>query len=143
MLKRLKSATLDEFVNVNTATMLLRLFAFLMIFNHGYGKAMNVIEGNFQFMDPIFIGPTVSLILAALAEGICALLVLVGYWTRLASFILIGNMSVAIFFYHIPSGDSFGAMELPIMYLLVFVIIFLLGPGDHSVDKTVQENNAY
>lgn len=142
MLQRLKSSTLSEFVNVNTSVMLLRLFAFLMIYNHGFGKVMNVINGNFQFGDPIGLGPEISLVLAAFAEGICALLVLVGFWTRLASIILVINMAVAAFLYHLPAGDGFAGMEMALMYLLVFLIIFLLGPGDHSIDKTIQEGNA-
>jgi len=151
MLKRLKSATLDEFVNVNTATMLLRLYAFLMIYCHGFGKVMSIINGNLFIgkpdspMDPIGLGPGVTIILAALAEGICALFVLVGFWTRLASLILIVNMSLITFFVHVPADYGLGnpGMELGVTYLIAFIVIFLLGPGDHSVDKTVQENNSY
>jgi putative oxidoreductase len=142
MFQRLKSSKLGEFVNVDTSVMLLRLFAFLMIYHHGFGKVMNVINGNFQFGDPIGLGPEISLTLAAFAEGICALMILVGFWTRLASLILVINMAVAVFFYHLPAGDGFGGIELPLMYLLIFLIIFLLGPGDHSIDKTMQESSA-
>jgi putative oxidoreductase len=135
MWKRLNSSTLTEFVDVKTSAFILRLAAFLMIFNHGYGKVMNVLTGNFQFGDPIGLGPEVSLILAALAEGIGALMVLLGFWTRLGALLLIINMAVAIFFYHIPAGDSLGGMELPLLFLLVFVVVFLLGPGKFSIDN--------
>ncbi|HET6528142.1 MAG TPA: DoxX family protein [Balneolaceae bacterium] len=134
MLDRLNSSTLTEFVDVKTSAFILRLAAFLMIFNHGYGKVMNVLGGNFQFGDPIGLGPEVSLILAALAEGIGALLVLLGFWTRLGALLLIINMSVAILFHHIPAGDSFGRIELPLLYLIIFLTVFLLGPGKFSID---------
>ncbi|HLR31110.1 MAG TPA: DoxX family protein [Fodinibius sp.] len=137
MANRLNSSTLSEFVDARTSAMILRVFvAFFMIYGHGLGKLMNVMGGNFQFMDPIGIGPAASLILAAFAEAICAFLVLIGFWTRLASLILIINMTVAILLYHIPSGDSFGDFEAAALYLVAFVVIFLLGPGKLAVDKS-------
>lgn len=136
MLKRLKSSTLSEFVSTQTSAMVLRIFAaFFMLYGHGFGKLMNVVNGNFQFLDPIGIGPEASLILAAFAEAICAFLVLIGFWTRLASLILVINMVVVIFFHHIPAGDAFGGFETAALYLLAFVVIFLLGPGKMAVDK--------
>lgn len=136
MLKRLNSSMLSEFVDAKTSAMILRvLVAFFMIYGHGFGKVMNVLGGNLQFLDPIGIGPEASLILAAFAEGICAFLVLIGFWTRLASLILVINMSVAIFFHHIPSGDAFGDFEAAALYLVAFIVIFLLGPGKFAMDK--------
>jgi len=105
-----------------------------MLYGHGWGKLMSVFGGNFQFLDPLGIGPTASLILAAFAEGICSLLIMFGFWTRLASLILTINMAVAVFLVHLPAGDWFGDMELPVIYLLAFFVIFLLGPGNFSVD---------
>ena len=134
MLQRLNSSTLSEFVDPKTSAMILRIFAaFFMIYGHGYGKVASVLQGNFQFLDPIGIGPEASLILAAFAEGVCAFLILIGFWTRLASLFLIINMSVAFFFVHI--SQSFGDMEMSLLYLLIWVLVFLLGPGKGSVDE--------
>lgn len=136
MLKRLNSATLSEFVDVKTSAMVLRIsVAFFMLYGHGWGKLMNVFSGNFQFLDPIGLGPTVSLILAAFAEGICSLLILAGFWTRFAALVLTINMAVAVFLVHFPSGDWFGDMELPLFFLVAFIVIFLLGPGKYSLDN--------
>lgn len=135
MLQRLNSSTLSEFVDAKTSAAIFRIFvAFFMLYGHGWGKLMNVFGGDFGFMDPIGIGPTASLILAAFAEGVCSLLIIAGFWTRLASLFLIINMSVAVFLVHLPGGDWFGDMELPLLYLVCFVVIFLLGPGKFSVD---------
>ena len=135
MLQRLNSTKLEEFVDPKTSAMILRIFAaFFMIYGHGYGKVASVLQGNFEFLDPIGIGPAASLILAAFAEGICAFLILIGFWTRLASLFLTINMAVAVFFVHLPAGDWFGDMELPVIYLVIFIVIFLLGPGKGSVD---------
>lgn len=134
MLKRLQSSTLTEFVDVKLSAMILRIFAAgFMIYGHGFSKVMNVINGNFQFGDPIGLGPELSLILSAFAEGICAFLILIGFWTRLASLFLIVNMSVAVLFAH--AGDPFGRKETALMYLVIWVVIFLLGPGKYSIDN--------
>jgi putative oxidoreductase len=136
MLDRLRSSKLGVFVDTATSLAVFRvLVAFFMLYGHGWGKLMNVFGGNFQFLDPLGIGPTASLILAAFAEGICALLIIAGFWTRLASLILSINMAVAVFFVHLPAGDWFGDMELPVLYLVAFIVIFLLGPGKYSVDS--------
>lgn len=136
MLDRLRSSKLNEFVDGGTSIAIFRIsIAFFMLYGHGWGKLMSVFGGNFQFLDPLGIGPTASLILAAFAEGICSILIIAGFWTRLASLILTLNMAVAVFFFHLPGGDWFGDMELPVIYLVCFIAIFLLGPGKYSVDK--------
>ncbi len=138
MLKRLNSSTLSEYVDAKTSAMILRIVtAFFMIYGHGFGKLMNVFGGNFPAgFDPIGIGPELSMILAAFAEAICAFLILIGFWTRLASVFLIINMLVAVFFAHVPRGDSLADMELPLLYLGLFIVIFLLGPGKYSIDDS-------
>jgi len=127
MAKRLKSSTLREFVDPKTAAMILRVVAAsFMIYAHGYGKVMNVLGGHFPAgFDPLGIGPEISMILSAFAEGICSFLILIGFWTRLASLFLIINMSVAVYAAH---------KELAMLYLLIWIVIFLLGPGKLSFD---------
>lgn len=136
-MSKLNSSTLSEYVDAKTSAALFRIFiAFFMLYGHGWGKLMSVFGGEFQFLDPIGIGPTASLILAAFAEGICSLLLIAGFWTRFASLILTINMAVAVFFVHLPGGDWFGDMEVALLYLVSFVVIFLLGPGKFSVDDS-------
>ncbi len=136
MLDRLRSSKVSEFVDMGTSLAIFRFFvAFFMLYGHGWGKLMNVFGGNFQFLDPLGIGPTASLILAAFAEAICSLLIIAGFWTRFAALILTINMAVAVFFVHFPAGDWFGDMELPLFYLVAFIFIFLTGPGKYSVDS--------
>lgn len=133
MLKRLKSTNLTEFTDTGVPLLILRVFAsFFMLYGHGWGKLMNVLSGNFQFGDPIGIGPELSLILSAFAEAICSLLIIAGFYTRAAAAVLMINMSVAFFFVHLT--QSFDRMELALVFLVIFTTIFLLGPGKYSLD---------
>ncbi len=129
------SSKLNEFVDPKTAVAILRILAaFFLIYGHGYGKLTNVLGGDFQFLDPIGIGPGPSLVLATFAEAICAFLVLIGLWTRLASLIVVLNMAVVVFIFHLPAGDFLSGMEDAVLYLVIFVVIFLTGPGKYSFD---------
>ncbi len=141
MLKKLNSSRLNEFVNTGISLLILRVFAsFFLFYVHGLGKLTNVINGNYQFGDPIGLGPEVSLILAAFAEGICTIFVFAGFYTRLASLIIMINMAVAVLFYHIPAGDPFGAIELALLYLLIFTVTFLIGPGKYAIDSKTERS---
>lgn len=137
MLQRLKSTDLKEFVNTGVSLLVFRvLVSFFMFYGHGMGKLMNVFSGNFEFGDPIGLGPTVSLILAAFAEGICSLLIIAGLYTRAAALVLVINMSVAFLFVHLT--QSFDRMEMALLYLVIFLTVFLLGPGKHSLDAKMK-----
>lgn len=141
MANKLNSSRLNEFVNTGISLLVLRVFAaFFLFYAHGLGKVLNVINGNFQFGDPIGLGPEVSLILAAFAEGICTIFVFFGFYTRLASLIIVINMAVAVLFYHVPAGDPFGAIELALLYLLIFTVTFLIGPGKYAIDNQTSRN---
>lgn len=133
MYKKLLSVDPNKFISVDYSILLLRIGAGLMIFTHGFPKLMKVLNGNFAFADPIGLGPEVSLILAAFAEGICALFIVVGLWTRLSAVILSINMAVAFFIAH--AGDPFSAKEKSLLFLLLFVVILFTGGGKYSVDK--------
>ncbi|GAB4255189.1 MAG: DoxX family protein [Saprospiraceae bacterium] len=117
------------------ALLLLRVtFGGLMFINHGMGKAAKVLAGELtKFGDPIGLGPEISLILAAFAEAVCAILLVVGLFTRWAAIPLIITMAVAVFVVHID--DPFKKMEMGLLYLTVYLAIFMTGPGRFSIDE--------
>lgn len=135
MLKRLFTTNPSEFIDLHLSILLLRVSAGALIFTHGLPKLMMVFSGDFSFGDPIGLGPEVSLILSAFAEGICGLLLIFGVGTRLASVFLIINMATAYFFAH--AGDPFSAKEKALLFLLMFVVLLFTGGGKYSVDKKI------
>ncbi len=77
------------------------------------------------FPDPVGLGSTFALSLIMFAEFFCSLLLIVGLFSRLATVPLMIGMSVAAFFAH--AGQPFMAMELPIIYLCIYLCnIFII-----------------
>lgn len=120
---------------IDLSLLLVRLAAGGFMFTHGFGKLQKLINGNFEFGDPIGLGPEISLGLTVFAEILCAFLVLVGLFTRLAVIPLIITMLVAVFIVH--ADHDFGKKELGLFYLINYLVIFLSGAGKYSLDKLI------
>ncbi len=129
-------------INLNAthlSVLLLRLAAGGFMLTHGYGKLQQLMAGEFQFADPIGVGPEVSLVLAVFAEFFCSLLVMLGLGTRLATIPLIVTMAVAAFIAH--GADPFGRKEMALLYLVTYVVLLLTGSGKYSVDRLISGKN--
>ena len=111
----------------------LRISASAMMLTHGYPKFQKLLSGDFEFGDPIGLGPTPSLFLAIIGEFVCPLLVIIGFKTRWAAIPTAITMAVAAFIVH--AQDPYGTKEKALLFLSMFLVIILLGPGKYSVDK--------
>ena len=113
--------------------LLLRLGVGGLMLTHGWPKVQKVLHGNFQFADPIGLGEAPSLVLAATAEFLFALLVMLGVrvrWTAIPPAI---TMAVAVFVAH--AGDPIGKREKALLFLVGFLAIALLGSGRYALDS--------
>ena len=75
-----------------------------------------------------------SLILAIFAEFCCSLFLIAGLLVRLMLLPMIVTMAVAFFDIHgamLPEG------ELALVYLVVFIFLYIVGPGKYSLDYLV------
>ena len=116
------------------ALLLLRIvFCGSMIFGHGLGKLNKVLEGNFNFSDPIGIGETPTLFLAVFSEFFAPIFILLGIKSRIFSFFPAATMFVAAFIVHLD--DPFNRMEKSLLFLAVFVFFMMTGSGKYSLDK--------
>lgn len=115
------------------AALLLRLiFCGLLMYNHAFVKMTLFSESPESFTDPLGLGGKVSYYLVLFAETVCAGLVLMGLFTRVALVPLLATMSVAVFNVH--WSNPWTDKELPLLYLAVYAAIFLVGPGRFSFD---------
>ena len=118
---------------VDFGSLLLRIGFAIGLMTHGYGKFVKVLQGNFDFSDPIGLGPTLSLILATIGEFIAPLFIIVGWKTRWATLFPILTMLVAFAIAH--DGDPFSRKEKSFVYLISFLALYFTGPGRFAIDK--------
>lgn len=116
----------------NIILLITRVGLGISMLTHGYPKLINLLEFSSEFADPFGIGPTLSLALTVFSEFLCSLLITLGLWTRWALIPLLITMLTAAFIIH--GGDPFGKKEMAIIYAIAYLLLFITGPGDYSID---------
>ncbi len=120
---------------VNFWLLIARAAIGIFMLTHGIPKLQTLMSGHIKFADPFGIGAAPSLILAAFAEVVCSILLILGLATRLATIPLMITMIAAIF--HVLAKKPFAEKELAVMYLLLFFGFFILGAGKYSIDHLI------
>jgi putative oxidoreductase len=117
------------------ALLAVRIFVGVAMLTHGFPKLMMLLSGKIEFMNFMGIGEKTSLILTVLAEVLCSLFVLLGLFTRFSVVPLIITMLVAALMVH--GNDPFAKQEMSLLYLFHYIIIFVAGPGNISIDRMI------
>ncbi|MEI3797570.1 putative oxidoreductase [Chitinophaga ginsengisegetis] len=117
---------------VSFSMLVLRLVSGGLILLHGWPKLINFTAKMNSFPDPLGVGHKISLGMVVFAEVFCAVLLIMGLLTRLASVPLVICMGVIIFMIH--GHDPVSEKEMPILFLAAFVTLLFTGPGRFSLD---------
>lgn len=117
---------------VSFSMLVLRLVSGGLILLHGWPKLINFTAKMNSFPDPLRVGHKISLGMVVFAEVFCAVLLIMGLLTRLASVPLVICMGVIIFMIH--GHDPVSEKEMPILFLAAFVTLLFTGPGRFSLD---------
>lgn len=113
-----------------------RLIFGLTFMSHGWQK-WNQAETLLQtFPDPLGVGSQTSLMLALFAEIICPIAFILGFLYRLALLPMLFTMVIAFFVVH--GADPFAVRELSFLYLALFTLLLLTGPGRFSIDNLIK-----
>lgn len=81
--------------------------------------------------------PVIMAWVAAISEFAGGILVLIGFFTRLAAVPLIVTMGMAIYHVHPEQFSGPEGMEFPLTLAVVLIAILLSGPGRFSVDRLI------
>jgi len=119
---------------VSLLILILRLFFGVLFFIHGLGKMMNFSELSVTYPSVLGLGSYMTLMITIFCEFCCSLFMMAGLLFRIMVLPMIVAMAVAFFDVHdalLPEG------ELALIYLVVFVILYFIGPGKFSVDYLI------
>ncbi len=110
----------------------LRIVTALLFIEHGTMKlfAFPIPQGAGGPLSPLFL-------FAALLEFVGGIAILVGFLTRPVAFILAGQMAVAYFMAHYPSGffPAVNGGAEAILYCFVFLFLVFAGASAFAIDK--------
>lgn len=107
-----------------------------LLYGHGFEKLGVIFSGQeIKFMDPIGIGASLSFYLAGFAEGICAILLILGLFSRFAALTLTLNFVVILVFHAFVLHEGFKVLELRFLYFLPFIALTFTGAGKFSLDQ--------
>ncbi len=121
----------------NVLLLIIRVFIGFAMLTHGFPKLQQLISGTeIKFFNLLGLGDKYTLILAVFAEFACSIFVILGLFTRWALFFLIITMSVAGLLVH--GSDAFEKRELSLLYLAVYVLFLVIGPGKFSIDQLIR-----
>ncbi len=130
-----------QIADPDIAILLLRIIFGGLFVYHGFTKLISFNQILPMFPDLVGIGSRLSFILVIFAELVCGFLVLVGFLTRLTVIPIFITMSVAFFIAH--AKDAFNVKELPYVFLLLSIVIFILGSGKYSIDNFILGSGKY
>lgn len=121
---------------VSLLILLMRIFFGVLFFTHGLDKLMNFNELSYTYPDVLGFGSYMTLMVTIFCEFCCSLFLIAGLLVRIMTIPMIIAMGVAFFDVHdamMPEG------ELALIYFIMFMILFFVGPGRYSVDYLIDK----
>ena len=118
----------------------LRIMAGLLFLTHGlvklFGFPQGAQPGQVPLMSLMGVGGVIELVTGGL--------IVLGLFTRPAAFIAAGQMAIAYFMFHAPSGfyPIVNEGELAILYCFIFLYLTAAGPGRFSLDARSRRADA-
>ena len=119
---------------VSFLILVLRVFFGILFFMHGLDKLTNFNQLSDTYPSVFGFGSYMTLMITIFAEFACSMFLIVGLLVRITVIPMIAAMAVAFFDVHdgmMPDG------ELSLIYLILFIILYVTGPGRYSVDYLI------
>lgn len=116
----------------STLLLICRVVFGSMFITHGLQKLAGFTILSNSFPGVMGMGSKLSLCLAIFAEVFCTMGFITGFLYRLSMLPMIFTMCIAVFVIH--AKGPFSAKELALLYLFVFIVMYILGPGSFATD---------
>ena len=119
------------------AYLIVRVTAGLMLLPHGWPKVLNP-GGALGYFTKLGLEPSwLFTSVAMFNENLGGILIAIGLFTRPIAALLIIEFLVLMFKVHVARGYgvAVNGIELPLMWLMLFIAILLRGGGPWSVDR--------
>lgn len=116
--------------------LVLRVFFGVLFFMHGLDKLTNFNQLSYTYPSVFGLGSYMTLMLSVFTEFACSLFLISGLLVRITVIPMIVAMAVAFFDVHdamMPEG------ELALIYLILFIILYVVGPGRYSIDYVIDK----
>ncbi|WP_370599350.1 DoxX family protein [Pseudomonas nitroreducens] len=112
----------------------------LLLWVHGLPKLLNFSHELTVIEDPFHLGAVPTLSLAIFAEVLCPLPIMLGVLTRLACLPILSVLLVSLVFVHPEWSVAEG--QFAWLLLIIFVTLFIAGPGGFSLSGRFSEGRA-
>ena len=119
---------------VSLLILALRVFFGVLFFTHGLDKMINFNTLSETYPSVLGFGSYMTLMVSIFCEFACSLFLIAGLMERIVLLPMIASMAVAFFDIH---DGMFPDGELSLIYLILFVVLLLTGPGRYSVDYLI------
>ena len=116
---------------VSLLILVLRVVFGVLFFIHGLDKMLNFNTLVNDYPSVLGFGSYMTLMVSIFCEFCCSLFLMAGLLQRLLTIPMIVAMGVAFFDIH---DAMMPEAELALIYFIVFIVLFLVGPGRYSVD---------
>ncbi len=119
---------------VSVLILVARVFFGVLFFIHGVDKLMNFNALVVNYPSVLGFGSYMTLMVTIFTEFCCSLFLMVGLLQRILTIPMFLSMAVAFFDIHdamLPEG------ELSLIYFIVFLGLFIVGPGRYSLDYLI------
>lgn len=121
---------------VSFLILFVRLFFGILFFMHGLDKMTNFNELSQTYPSVLGFGSYMTLMISIFCEFACSLFLIAGLMTRIILLPMILTMAVAFFDIH---DGMMPQAELSLIYLIIFLGIFMTGPGKYSLDYLIDK----
>ncbi len=121
---------------VSLLILVIRVFFGVLFFTHGLDKMMNFGSLVDNYPSVLGFGSYMTLMVTIFTEFCCSLFLMAGLLQRIMTIPMFLAMAVAFFDVHdamLPEG------ELALIYFIVFLVLFIVGPGKYSVDYLIDQ----